>query len=76
MQNLLFLNAGTFSDAHFSSRILRFLTESSFLALVMVGKGKGAFLTPKKGQGEILIFQKRQRAFLTFKKRAGRRALR
>ena len=60
--------------------------ESSFLALLIVGKGQGlffiakkgqsSFLTLKKGQGSFLTPKKRQGAFLTLKKRAGHRALR
>ena len=63
-QNLLFLSAGIFSNTCFSSRILRFL-ESSFLTLLIVGKGQGLFF----------ISEKVQSAFLTFEKSAGQGAL-
>ena len=65
----------------FQAEFYDFRQESSFLALLKVGKGQGlffifekgqgAFLTSKKGQGAILIFNRRQGAFLTSKKRQG-----
>ena len=52
-----------FSRMHaFQVAFYDFRQESSFLTLLMVGKGLGIFFSSEKGQG----------VFLTFKKRAGR----
>ena len=70
----------------FQVAFYNFWQESSFLTLLMLGKGQGlffisekgqsAFLTSKKGKGAILTFKKRQGIFFTFKKKAGCGALR
>ena len=65
-QNLLFLRAGIFSGAYFSSKILHFRQESSFLALLMVRKGQGLFFISEKVQGAFLSSKNEQGALLIF----------
>ena len=66
-----------FSRAHiFQVEFYDLRQESTFLALLMVGKGQGLFFISEKGQVAFLNSKKGQGAILIFKKRAGRGTLR
>ena len=61
-----------FSRTHtFQVAFYDFRQESSFLTLLMVGKGQGLFFISEKGQGAFLTTKKGQDAILTFIKRQG-----
>ena len=62
-----------FSQMHtFQVASYDFQQESSFLVLLVVGKGQGLFFISVKGQGAFSTSKKRQGAFLTSKKGQGK----
>ena len=65
MQNLLFLSAGIFQNAYFSSIISRFLARIVLFHSADAEKRAGLLFTSKKGQDAFLRSKKGQEAFMT-----------
>ena len=67
----MFLRSGILLDAHFSSRIKKFLEGIQFFHPVDVENRLGIIFTSKKRQGAFFFLKDKHRAFFTFKKGQG-----